>query len=371
MFCILCTVFLCHGCSSEMARVAGILEPPDGRSSKFSTEERVVPESAEMTGEPRIMLENTSYNVGEVKPMTKTNAVFNFRNVGDSTLQIMELKSCCGVPAKVDKKDLMPGEAGVLTAQYSAGPVTGVFAKKVSMLTNDPQEPRIELTITGKVVQTLTWEPTHFEVSTANDMLACPAITIRSLNGAAFSVRGFSATGECMTAAFDPAHRATEFTLKPRAEMAKLELLTGSRGRLSIDLDHPDYKVVYVDFDVVPLFEVIPRQVVVFDAKPGEPILRSVQLRYNQAVASARAPFDVASVVSKTGARVEVRSVTQIDMGCEIQLTIWPRGDDAHGSFSADQLLIKMKDGPELNVPVRVFYQSPQLSNAAHPGPNP
>jgi hypothetical protein len=196
-----------------------------------------------------------------------------------------------------------------------------------------------------------------------NDTIICPAITIRSLNGTAFSVRGFAATGECMTTAFDSEHRATELTLKPCADMAKLESLAGSRGRLQIDLDHPDYKVVYVDFDVVPLFEAIPRQIVVFDAKPGEPILRSVQLRCNQAGTGSRASFDVASVVTKSGASVEVRSVTQIDMGCEIQLTIRLRGDGGHASFSADQLLIKMKEGPELIVPVRVFYQSQKVPN--------
>jgi hypothetical protein len=63
--------------------------------------------------------------------------------------------------------------------------------------------------------------------------------------------------------------------------------------------------------------------------------------------------------------------VLWVKPGCEVKLEIWPGPAKEGESFSTDELTIKMKDGRQMIVPLRVFYQVPALSNAARWVPAP
>lgn len=136
--------------------------------------------------------------------------------------------------------------------------------------------------------------------------------------------------------------------------------------KITIDLEHPNYKKINLTFKAIPSLQAIPVNIIVFNAKANQSVLRSIQLRDNQADSDKDAPFQIESVTSKNESRVDVRRVTMNKTGCELELQIWPFIDDTTKSFSADQLIIKMKDGRELSVPMRVFYQSGALSSAGN-----
>jgi hypothetical protein len=367
LLCAVCTLFLCHGCSSDTAQTTGGLKHTDALSSQLAARQAGLSNLAEAREGPRILLEKTHYDLGEIKPMTKTNATFDFRNIGNSPLRVTGVKSCCGVPAKVDKKELQPGETGILTAQYTASQAAGVFTKRILLLTNDPQNSRIELTIKGKVVQTLAWSPAYFKLSANKGLTACPEITIKSLNGTPFSVTAFAATGRCLSAEFDPACKATEFTLKPTIDGAKLNALSANSGIVRIDLDHPDYKSVNLTFSVTPALQVIPAQLLAFNVKADEPVLRSLQVKDNEMAPDSTTNIEIESVTSKNGSRVELRSLSAGKTGCELNVAIWPVNNKEKESFSADQLVIELKDGRKLTVPVRVFYAARAVSSTANP----
>ncbi len=362
--CVSATVeFAARGIRQTAAGVfVGILVLVQGCSSTETTvrQETVGKEGRRTTsGTPYIVVDKTVYDLGDIKPNSTHMAVFHLRNGGAGTLRITEVKRCCGAVIKLEKQELVPSESAVLTAEFHVAQGSDIFSKKIALLTNDPESEQTELTITGKVVQTLTWTPAQFEIAAFKETITCPRITIKSLDKVPFSIQGFTATGQCLAGDFDSSRKATEFKLQPRVDMAKFNALRTLNGTVRIELDHPDYKVISVPFSVVPPLQAIPPQILLFNAVAGESIIRPVQVQDNQAGGSTEAAARLESVVCKNGTRVELRAVTPDKTKCDLKVELWPTGNAEGESFSTDELVIRMKDGRELSVPVRMFYKPP------------
>jgi len=231
---------------------------------------------------PKIMLDKTTYDFNDIRPNTGHTAVFHLSNAGGSTLEITEVKKCCGAVVKLDKPRLEPGETATLTAEYRASQVAGLMTKKIGLVTNDPNQPRVELTIAGRVVQTLTWTPTRFDLAIRKDDVKCPEITIKSLDGEPFSIKTLVSTGQCLTADFDPTAKAMEFVLKPKVDTAKLEALSSPTGMVRIELSRADYPAIDLGFAVIPALQAIPSQILVFGARAGESVVRSIHEKKGQ-----------------------------------------------------------------------------------------
>jgi len=265
-------------------------QPPDPN--------QVTPAAVPVSLVPKIVLDKTTYDFGNVIPNSSRTAVFTLTNAGYGTLQITDVKKCCGAIVKLDKQKLDPGESGTLTAEYCAGQGTGSLTKRIGLITNDPKAPQVELTITGKVVQTLTWTPTRFDLSIRSGKAPCPDITIKGLDGTPFSIKGFAATGQSLTADLDPTAKATEFVLKPKVDAAKLEALTTSTGTIRIELDRSDYPAIELGFAVIPSLQVIPSQIFVFSTKADEPVVRTLQVKDNQSDPNVEPGIQIESVMA-------------------------------------------------------------------------
>lgn len=337
--CLLALLVFCHGCSIS------------GDNS--------------YDGLPRLVVRNTTYAFGQMRPASTNLAVFRFTNKGSDTLRITDVKKCCGVIINLDKKELSPREQGILTVQYRAGQVAETFEKHISLVTNDPRNSVVQLTVTGEVTPTLTWQPARLQIAANTEDVVCPDITIKSLDEMPFSVKGIAVTGKCLVTKLDPDLKATEFTLKPTVDLAKLNALPTNYGSLRIALDHPDYKVLTLPFSITPPLQALPAQLLAFDARMGESMARTLQVQDNQVATDSNGSVQIESVSAKNGSRVELRRATPNSTGCELQLEIWPALGAENRSFVSDQLAIKLKDGRELTVPLRVFYQSPAMSTTA------
>ena len=194
-------VLLFHGCSSEVSdtRTNGQL-PHKEHIKQVSIETVSQEDPGELSDMQRIVFDKIKYDLGEIKPRSTNIATFGFRNTGSKPLKITNVKKCCGAVVNLDKRELAPGERGVLIAEYQTGQGAGILNKKITLFTDDPENPQTELTITGKVIRTLEWTPTRFELSAYDKDNVCPEITIKSLDDTPFSIKGFTATGHCLSA---------------------------------------------------------------------------------------------------------------------------------------------------------------------------
>ncbi len=80
-------------------------------------------------------------------------AKFEFTNTGDSPLLITRATATCGCTSpEHPKKPLRPGEKGEITVTYHAKGRPGPFDKSIYVFSNDAQNEKVLLTITGNVV---------------------------------------------------------------------------------------------------------------------------------------------------------------------------------------------------------------------------
>ena len=122
----------------------------------------------------------------------------------------------------------------------------------------------------------------------------CPDITLTSLDHRPFSITGFEATANSITAEFDPSAKATEFVLKPKVDLAKLE--QNMRGRISINLTHPECNNIELMYDVLPEYTISVPSIMMFGLKAGQAVAREIWILSNY-----EDDFEIESVLSQKG----------------------------------------------------------------------
>lgn len=366
--CCCLTAFLLPwlGCSSQTDTAGRAREYESGTARKAVILQSAIAQEDSLSSTMGLTFDRTTYDFGQINPRSTNKATFRLRNNGHDPLHLSDVRTCCGAVVELDKRELAANESAILTVEYHAGSAASKFSKKIGVVSDDPQSPLTELTITGEVAATLAWTPAQFKIPAYDANSTCPRIAIRSLNDTPFAVRGFTATDRCLIAAFDPNHRSTEFALTPEVDMAALESIVTRRGVVRIDLDHPDYQSINLSFEVAEALEATPAQLFVFDGEIGKSILRPLEIQDNEADPVEDFPVEIESVTAEGDSRIEIRELTQIKAGCcRLVLEIWPAGGDENETFTVDQLQVKLKDGRELAVPLRIFYLSPVVSGTA------
>ncbi len=101
---------------------------------------------------PKIQLDEDVFNFGSVKQGTKVTHEFKFKNLGDADLVITDVKTSCGCTAAVTStRNIAPGQEGTLLVNFNSSGRSGPQNKTITLVSNDPENPRLMVRITGKV----------------------------------------------------------------------------------------------------------------------------------------------------------------------------------------------------------------------------
>lgn len=310
------------------------------------------PETEKEIEGPRIRFEKIVHDYGDIGAGTKHKAEFPFKNIGTGILEITSIDRTCGctVPA-LDKKEYAPGEGGVIEIEFHTDPRPGKPRKMLNVVTNDPENPKIALTVKANVVLRVGCEPTRLKFFLGDENEGDREITLTSLDGSPFSIKSFRSTGDTITTDFDPSVEATKFVLKAKVDGEKLK--ANQRGHISLSLTHPECPTITIFFDVLPKYTVNPPMIIIFEAAPSKPINRKVWVLSNY-----KQPFDIDSIVSKDDS-IKQLGKKEIRNGYELMLEMVP--PDPKGEFNYNgEFSIKLTDGLELPIEYRVFYAEPE-----------
>ena len=143
-------------------------EPAAAPEAKPAAAPEVTPTAApEPSGpQPRIEFENPVCDFGEVWQGASADCVFKLRNTGDADLHIADVKSACGCTvAEIAKKTLAPGEAGEIKATFRSAGYRKKVDKRITVISDDPKQPKSNLTITGIVKVPVDVQPRFITVS--------------------------------------------------------------------------------------------------------------------------------------------------------------------------------------------------------------
>ncbi len=299
---------------------------------------------------PKISVEKAVYDFGDVGPETTQTAKFAFKNTGKGPLRISQVKTCCGVKARGVKngQEYAPGKGGVLELDCIFGSSPGNLRRTVHLYTNDPDQNVVALALKAKIVRRVDYKPQRLRLFLRQENGGCGEITLTSLDGRPFSITGFRSTANALAAEIDPAAQATEFVLKPKADMDKLK--RNKRGQISIQLTHPECKNVRILYDVVPEFTINPPQVMLFNLKAEQPAQRDIWI-----ISNYQDAFEIESTSSQKGT-IKVVSQEKVGNRYQLKVEVTPPAQEGERAVFSDVLELKIKDGEMLSIPFRGFY---------------
>jgi hypothetical protein len=110
---------------------------------------------------PRITFDKVTHDFGTIKAGKKVDTEYVFKNTGKSELIIRKTKASCGCTAtQPEKTRLKPGESSKIKATYDSTGKKGNENKTITVISNDPTNPSIVLTIKGVVEDDSSTQPT-------------------------------------------------------------------------------------------------------------------------------------------------------------------------------------------------------------------
>ncbi len=107
---------------------------------------------AQLAEAPRAQFDRTDYDYGKIKAGEKVAYEFRLTNTGKKPLLIRKTKASCGCTvAAPDKSELKPGETTSIKVTFDSTGRSGRDSKSVTVITNDPRQPTINLAIHGEI----------------------------------------------------------------------------------------------------------------------------------------------------------------------------------------------------------------------------
>lgn len=302
--------------------------------------------------QPKITFETLGHDFGQVSPNKLHTGQIKFTNTGEGVLNISKVAQCCSVVATLadEKKEYAPGESGAVNVEWRSGSRAINFARDLVVHSNDKTNPAVKLKIQAKIVLNITWEPERLKILLNEEKVICPKVTVRSLDGHPFSITGFKATGDCITADFDPTVEATKFVLEPKVNIEKLR--KNLQGRIMIGLTHPDGNAAIVLFDVAARYAVDRPTLLFFNAEPDKPIVTKISVWDNY-----EKDFAVVSLSSRTGA-VGVRILNKIKTtdGYQLEIELTPPASEGKMKFQ-DEFYLTLEGGEKLSIKCNGYYK--------------
>jgi hypothetical protein len=353
---LLLALLLVLGSGCQKSTAAGRVPQTEAEQAQAAQEgsqpepaEAVNPGAAVGVG-PKISLKEAVHDFGEIGPETKHTAQFTFTSTGKAPLKIIQVRSCCGVATKGVKsgQEFAPGQSGTLELEMQTGSLPGALKRDLYLTTNDPEHKVVTLTLKGKIVRRVDCKPERLRLFLRQENAGSPDIKLTSLDGRPFSVTGFRSTANAISAEFDPAVKATEFTIKPQVDMEKVQ--RNPRGQIVIEVNHPECKSVRVLYDVLREFTINPPTIMLFNLKANQAIRREIWVLSNY-----QDEFEVESVTSQKGG---VKLLEQKKVGNRYQLKVEATvpAPESERSVWSDVLEVKIKGGDTLAIPFRGFY---------------
>ncbi len=103
---------------------------------------------------PKAKFDKLRHDFGEVKSGELLKTTFKITNEGKQPLRILKTKTSCGCTvSKPAKEVLKPGETTSIEVTFNTQGRSGLQRKTITVITNDPRQPRVLLQISANVVR--------------------------------------------------------------------------------------------------------------------------------------------------------------------------------------------------------------------------
>jgi len=186
----------------------------------------VVPLQTETSaaGEPKAVVDSLEFDFGVLDEHAVGEHQFVIRNEGTAPLRLEEGSTTCRCTSSlVGRREIRPGEETVVTVKFDLKGYSGPYSQSVTILTNDRRNPRIVLSVRGKVTKAVQAIPS--EIVLTRIAAGQPAV-------AEFRLVGYRPTPLSISSwSFEDSSTAEYFWVEFRPlEAAELEQHEGASG---------------------------------------------------------------------------------------------------------------------------------------------
>jgi len=138
------------------ASITGATARGPGRSTQATAQ---VPQ-------PKVAVDSPKYDFGVMDVKAKGKHDFVLTNKGTAPLKVSEGESTCKCTvSKVEKTEIAPGESTKVTVEWKGKGFFGDFSEDAVIVTNDPEWPRVVLTIAGRITAAVRAVPAELVFS--------------------------------------------------------------------------------------------------------------------------------------------------------------------------------------------------------------
>ncbi len=143
-----------------------------------------------LASQPRIEFDEITFDFGSMYQNDEVVHQFRFRNTGDATLKIENVKTTCGCTAALPGvRELAPGAESTIQVTFRSGNYRDRVTKHVDVDSNDPMQPRVTLTIKGDIKVEVDVKPNGIYFGST---IAVGQKTERSVELTAVDVKSFN-----------------------------------------------------------------------------------------------------------------------------------------------------------------------------------
>jgi len=109
---------------------------------------------------PKVTVDEAHHDFGRVSSQQPVEHTFVIKNEGTEPLEILKSRSSCGCTvAAISQRTLAPGETSEITGRFNPAGRRGNQRNVITLDTNDPETPRVQLVMSGIIEELVRVEP--------------------------------------------------------------------------------------------------------------------------------------------------------------------------------------------------------------------
>jgi hypothetical protein len=312
----------------------------------------LVAATALAAGKPKATIAEPLKDVGTVSKGDKIVHDFVIKNEGDADLQITNVQPACGCTVADFDKVIKPGQTGKVHAVVDSSTFSGPISKGVSVFTNDPEHPQIELTIHAKVEPYISIKPGYARYITVQGepLEGNIAQTLWAPDGTSWDITGVDSPFPFLAVTFHEA-KPEERLPDAKGKQWKVEMKLSNQAKVgplsdyvTVHTNHPKQKIVQIPVSgfVRPVVAATPPNADFGKIELKEPLKKALNIRN-----FATEPIKVTSVDPTLPKGIETKLET-LEEGREYQVRIILNPELAKGPFLGK--LVIHTDSPKVPV---------------------
>ncbi len=305
---VLATAFALSGslvlAQSNMGDQKGATAPKKSANSTAKGQSKS--ETDGPSGSPKISVDLTTVQFGDVWAGDKVEHSWVVRNEGTEILKIITVKPSCGCTvAKTYDREILPGATGKIPIIINTTRLRAKVSKTVTVTCNDPKNSTIRLSISGNVKQRVNIDPPKggtFGRIKPNETVK-RTLTLTNNTESPIKLSLMAPTTKTFTA---------ELTEKKPGQVYELALKTQppyqdkyNRGQIKLRTNIPEQPIITIPTNVyaLPQVEITPPEIIIPKATPAsrkQPIRVTFNTDEPYKVLSATVDGDIKTTIVET-----------------------------------------------------------------------